>query len=207
MGESPDLKPSVEKPVQRVRVGFVIGLAIVMTVGITVPLVMRMRGPDVDLVETTTAPYTLDPHCTPLGARRYLAETKLPLEAHAVCLALAGSTDDARSILRAMPTDTRGRAIAQIFELAHPTADAGDDRSAGPLMMLVVEFWPENYMAMFHAGMAQFALGNDTSAQVYLDRFLGMYQARDVWRERAEGALKALAAHAPVAGRQAHFPE
>ena len=115
MGESPDLKPSVEKPVQRVRVGFVIGLAIVMTVGITVPLVMRMRGPDVDLVETTTAPYTLDPHCTPLGARRYLAETKLPLEAHAVCLALAGSTDDARSILRAMPTDTRGRAIAQIF--------------------------------------------------------------------------------------------
>lgn len=205
MGDAANLRPNVEKPRQRVRFGFVIALACVMTAGATVPMVLCMRAPEPEPVATVIP--DISPRCTPLEVRRYLAGAKLPLEAHASCLAIAGLIDEARALLRAMPADTRARAIAQIFELAHPTADAGDDRSAGPLMMLVVELWPENYMAMFHAGMAQFALGQDAVAQVYLERFLSMYATRDVWRARAENALAALAAHAPVAGRQAHFAE
>ena len=208
MGEPEALKPSIEKPRQRIRIGFVIALAAVMAVGVAVPLVLRLRQIEAEVdVEPSHAARDVSPRCTPLEARLYLAHEKLPLDETAACLAMAGAIDDARSVLRAMPAETRGGAIARIFELAHPTADAGDDRSAGPLMMLVVEFWPENYMAVFHAGMAEFALGADPVAQTYLDRFLTMYAPHDVWRDRALTALAAIAAHAPLDHRQAHFAE
>jgi len=94
-----------------------------------------------------------------------------------------------------------------VFSVAHPIADAGDDRSAGPIMELVVEFWPDNYMAVFHAGMAEFALGDDARAKVALERFLTMYSRYDVWRQRAESALVGLERHQPLDQREAHFPE
>ena len=56
-----------------------------------------------------------------------------------------------------------------MFEIGHPVADAGDDKSAGPIMELVVEFCPNHYMALYHAGASEFALGQGELARQHLE--------------------------------------
>jgi len=147
----------------------------------------------------------LRPHCTALEVEQTIRGAS-PID-QATCLAIAGKTERARQVLLAMSDSERSAAIERIFTVAHPIADAGDDESAGPMMELVVELGPDNYMAVFHAGMAAFALGHDALAKQRLEQFLAMYAPRDIWRGRAEQALRDISAHAPLAGRQAHFPE
>jgi hypothetical protein len=182
-------------PPPQVRARFVfgaIGAGVITAIALSFVLLSVAHEP---VVEPTEVARPVSARCTPLEAKLYLKDAALTVEERATCLALAGFVDDARVLLRAMAVEQRNRAISTIFEIAHPIADAGDDRSAGPLMMLVVEIWPENYMAMFHAGMAQYALGKDDSARGYLERFLGMYAPLDVWHQRAVDALSVMAAH------------
>lgn len=103
----------------------------------------------------------------------------------AACLALAGRIDAARDLLRAVPDNDRWRAAGIVFDVAHPIADAGDDRSAGPIMGLIVEFWPNHYMALYHAGMAVYGTGNPFLARKYLEQFLARYRQDDGWRRNA----------------------
>ena len=111
----------------------------------------------------------------------------------AACYGMAGKIDEARRAVQSLPLSQWARASAVVFEVAHPIADAGDDRSAGPLMRLVLEFWPQNYMALYHAGMAEALLGQDDEARGHLERFLELYTADDGWTRRARAALAALA--------------
>ena len=108
----------------------------------------------------------------------------------AACLALAGKIDDARAMIDGLPIGERSRAAGVVFEVAHPIADAGDDRSAGPIMGLVVEFWPNHYMALYHAGMASYGLGYSLLAKKYLQQFLALYDQDDGWRSNAEQVLR-----------------
>lgn len=110
----------------------------------------------------------------------------------AACLALAGRVDRARAILTGLSADKRWRAAGIVFEAGHPVADAGDDVAAGPLMELVVEFWPNHYMALYHAGAARYALGAHEQARDYLERFLAEYEANDGWRRNAMRMLAAI---------------
>jgi len=110
----------------------------------------------------------------------------------AACLALAGRIDDARSAIAALPEEDRAKAAGVVFDVAHPIADAGDDRSAGPIMGLVVEFWPNHYMALYHAGMASYGLGYSELAKKYLESFLQLYQQEDGWRSNAQQVLRGL---------------
>ena len=105
------------------------------------------------------------------------------------CLALAGRTDAARELLEALPTNERWRAAGIVFGVGHPVADMGDDRSAGPIMELVVEFWPNHYMALYHAGAARFTLGELDRAEPFLRDFLHHYEPRDGWTSNAEWML------------------
>jgi hypothetical protein len=59
----------------------------------------------------------------------------------AACYALAGRIDSARAVINRLPTGDRTRAAGIVFNVGHPVADAGDDRSAGPIMELVLEYW------------------------------------------------------------------
>jgi hypothetical protein len=145
--------------------------------------------------------------CTSLEVEQAIRNPKLDDSDRVTCLAVAGKISRARAMLRALPASTQAEAIARVFAVAHPIADRGDDTSAGPIMKLVVEFWPQNYMAVFHAAMSDFALGRDDTAKQLLERFLEMYAPQDVWRARANRALVAIAAHAPLDQREAHFPE
>lgn len=201
-GAEAALRPEVDKPRPRVRIGLVVALLVAIAMGIATllyQLAAQRSSP------ATAAPQLGAAHCTPLDAEQKIRT--MADDERVTCLAVAGKVDRARTILRSMPEADRGRAISAVFQVAHPIADSGDDQSAGPIMALVAEFWPDNYMAVFHAGMAEFALGRDDAARIQLQRFLTMYRADDVWRNRAIRALAAIDAHEPLDRREAHFPE
>ena len=111
----------------------------------------------------------------------------------AACYSLAGDTDRARELLGALEGDRRWQAAGIVFGVGHPVADAGNDRAAGPIMELVVEFWPNHYMALYHAGMARMGVGDEAAAEEYLTRFLEHYAPEDGWTASARGALEELA--------------
>jgi hypothetical protein len=108
------------------------------------------------------------------------------------CFALAGKIDRARELIAALDADGRLRAANIVFDLAHPVADAGDDKSAGPIMALVVEFSPDNYMALYHAGASEFILGQPDLARRHLKRFLELYTQNDGWHSNAIDMLRRL---------------
>lgn len=103
----------------------------------------------------------------------------------AACFALAGRIESARSLIASLDPADRWKAAAIVFDIGHPIADMGDDRSAGPIMGLVVEFWPQHYMALYHAGMANYAIGETRLARQQLEQFLELYQSTDGWRANA----------------------
>jgi hypothetical protein len=111
---------------------------------------------------------------------------------HASCLALAGLIDDARRAIDAIEETERARAANIVFEVGHPVADAGDDRSAGPMMELVVDYVPNHYMALYHAGMAEYMLGQRDLAKRNLTSFLNYYSPADGWRTNALDVLAKL---------------
>lgn len=109
----------------------------------------------------------------------------------AACHALAGQMERADQLIAAMPPRARGTAAYVMFEIGHPVADSGDDRSAGPMMRLVLKYWPENYMALYHAGMSECMLGDRDVSRQHLERFLQLYKPEDGWRQAAKRVLAA----------------
>ena len=79
-----------------------------------------------------------------------------------------------------------------MFDLAHPVADAGDDVAAAAIMNLVLESWPNHYMALYPAGMSDFVLGNRDRARSHLNEFLQLYANEDGFRRNAKDALAKL---------------
>jgi tetratricopeptide (TPR) repeat protein len=111
---------------------------------------------------------------------------------HAACLALAGKIDDARRVIDALPESNRYQAAGIVFDVGHPVADAGDDRSAGPIMELVIDYWPNHYMALYHAGMAEYMLGQRDLAKHNLTEFLRLYHENDGWHANGVEVLARL---------------
>ena len=112
----------------------------------------------------------------------------------AACFALAGKIERARETIDRLPAGDRAEAASIVFAVGHPVADAGDDESAGPIMRLVVEYQPENYMALYHAGISEDILGHADLARTHLQRFLAIYQPEDGWRANAKAVLARLGA-------------
>jgi hypothetical protein len=110
----------------------------------------------------------------------------------AACYALGGKLARARAVIDALQPQSRPRAAGIVFNVAHPVADAGDDRSAGPIMELVIDYWPSNYMALYHAGMSEYALGERVPARSHLESFLSLYHEDDAWRRNALDVLQRL---------------
>ncbi|HYU15419.1 MAG TPA: tetratricopeptide repeat protein [Candidatus Acidoferrum sp.] len=110
----------------------------------------------------------------------------------AACYALAGRIDQARTVIGRLMARDRSYAAGIVFGVGHPVADAGDDKSAGPIMELVIEFQPENYMALYHAGMSEYVLGQPGPAIEHLRRFLELYRSNDGWRTNAIEVLQRL---------------
>jgi tetratricopeptide (TPR) repeat protein len=137
------------------------------------------------------------PHCNPVEVETRLAWNPPPgtdrgtMNA-AGCYALAGKIELAREAIERLPEARRYEAAGIVFAAGHPAADAGDDLAAGPLMELVVEYWPNHYMALYHAGTAAWERGDGIAAERYLRRFLEEYAVEDGWRSNAISMLERL---------------
>jgi serine/threonine protein kinase len=116
-------------------------------------------------------------------------QTPLGVGYAASCYALAGRIDLADQVIQQLPTNVRVYAAEVVFNIGHPVADAGDDKSAGQIMDLVLRYWPENYMALYHAGMSAYVLKDYPQAETHLQAFLRVYQQQDGWTNKAESAL------------------
>jgi len=112
----------------------------------------------------------------------------------AACYALAGKIERARTVIDALSAGERAQAASIVFSVGHPVADAGDDQSAGPIMRLVVSYQPDNYMALYHAGMSEYILGQMDFARTHLRKFLDLYHEPDGYRNNAVEVLQRLGA-------------
>lgn len=113
------------------------------------------------------------------------------------CYALAGKIKKADSLIQQLPENAQAYAAGIVFNIGHPVADAGDDESAGPIMELVLKYSPENYMALYHAGMSEYALGDLKTSQKHLEKFLQIYQNNDGWRQNAMTVLRQIKHRSP----------
>jgi hypothetical protein len=134
------------------------------------------------------------PYCNSVEVDVVLRNTPAPATLQgqgfrAACLALAGRTDESRRVIDALSKESRATAAGIVFEVGHPVADAGDDRAAGPIMELVIDYWPDHYMALYHAGMAEYMLGQHALARKNLEAFLRIYQTGDGWVTNAREVL------------------
>ncbi len=148
--------------------------------------------------------------CNPVEAEVVIQQSPPPQTTDgagfaAACFVLAGRVERARSTLLALPADERTRGSWPVFEVVHPIADAGDDASAGPAMRLVLEFWPDNYMALYHAGMSEYRTGQRHAAADHLRRFLQIYDKPDGFTAAARHAVAELA-HRPSSAPDCSAP-
>lgn len=130
------------------------------------------------------------PFCNSVEADNWIRRNPAPESMEgtgyaAACRALAGDIEQARALLLTVDANERWKAAGIVFGVGHPVADAGDDQAAGPIMELVVEFWPNHYMALYHAGASNYQLGRTEVARAYLEDFLALYEPDDGWRRNA----------------------
>jgi len=127
---------------------------------------------------------TVRPHCTPAEAALATDLNRPPDGAEgtgykAACFALARSIPRARALLLSLPEGDRIQGASKVYEVARHLVEGGQHDAAGPLMELVLEFWPNHYVALYEAGSARFASGEFVGAQAYLSRFLEVYLGND----------------------------
>ena len=194
-------KPEVMARHRGVRPVFLLLLA--LSLSLVVLAVTRCRRTERDAARVTLGDSPEDwfsihrAHCNAVEAITLLAlhDPGHGLRAagqRAACLAIAGKIDAARRVIAGLPRRDQNAVVNQVFLVAHPVADAGDDVSAGPVMELVLEFQPDQYMALYHAGMAGAIAGDDDRARQHLTRFLTVYRSRDGWTQSAQRALRSL---------------
>lgn len=137
----------------------------------------------------------LEPRCVEGEAVPAVASDPAPatfegVAYEAACLALGGAVDRARTRLESLEGGRRWRAAGIVFERAHPIADGGDEVAVGPIMELVVDFWPNHHQALYHAGSARYRMGDLEEARNYLARFLEEYRIEDAWARDARSMVE-----------------
>ncbi len=116
----------------------------------------------------------------------------------ASCYALAGKINRADELIQPLSPEESYYAAAVVFAIGHPIADAGDDESAGGIMELVLRYWPNNFMARYHAGMSAYVLGDYPKAEAHLLQFLVEYRRSDSWTNKAKSALTRMEQNIPA---------
>ena len=141
----------------------------------------------------------IKPYCNPLEVARAIKRNPPPQndkdQAMAVaCYALAGKFNLARQRIQSFPENKRMEAANTVFNVAHHIADSGDDEAAGPIMQFVVEFSPDHFMALYHAGASLYETSLYADAKGHLIRFLEIYKANDGWSNNAKIMLQKIEA-------------
>jgi hypothetical protein len=196
------------------RLLYLAGFAYIGLCATLIVRAMRERQPSHPMVQVSPPPVPPAPpsgsaaeqwfasmkqYCNPVEVDVQTRDTPPPTTSDgagylAACFALAGKIERARGIIEEMSSGDRGAAANVLFNVAHPVADAGDDRASGPMMELVLDYWPNNYMALYHAGMSEYSLGQTALAERHLRGFLAMYSENDGFTGAARSALAKIAA-------------
>ena len=95
------------------------------------------------------------------------------------------------AVIDRLPARDRSYAAAIVFGVGHPVADAGDDRSAGPIMELVIEFRPEQLHGALprrHVGVRARPARSRRDAPAPFPRALS--NSNDGWRSNAIEVLR-----------------
>ena len=199
--------PVRRRPRLRVWLSALVGLsgaAVVLGMGVVVGLVrpplirpaphpmMARPAPRSDAQAWLTR---MRPRCNAVEAVQAVLREPPPKGAEgagaaAACLALGGKMEAARKFIVGLPGPERATAAGVVFNAGHPVADMGDDVSAAPIMKLVLEFQPDNFQALYHAGMSEYALGRPSEARPKLERFLELYHLDDAFTQAARRALQ-----------------
>ena len=163
------------------------------------PMTLPLGASAVPFVAPGTGTWfdTVRPHCNPVEVATVLRNNPPPADAAgqgygASCWALAGRIEQAGALIDALPVGERVVAAGIVFEVGHPVADAGDNVASEPMMDLVLRYQPENFQALYHAGMSAHDLGKADKAREQLSRFLELYQADDFFTQNARKALEEL---------------
>jgi hypothetical protein len=207
----------VHEPTRPVRAGFVIALGVAGAIAIGTLVYLQLRAapsetqPEITAVTGDDLPPALAntdgaawfarvrERCNSLQIRTMLAETPPPSSLDgagfaAACASLAGDLRLARWHVARFPKDQHAHAVWPTFEIAHRMADKHPkNQQIAAIMRLVIEFWPENYMALYHAGIAELAAGDTTRATKHLQGFLKIYTQHDAFSTAATAAVAELA--------------
>jgi serine/threonine protein kinase len=169
--------------------------------------VSRYRQPPVTSINPDTPRASdwflnIKPHCNAVEVSTFIQQLPPPDTAEgkgyaAACYALAGKIELADRLIESLSHAEQQQAVNIVFHIGHPVADAGDDESAGPIMNLVVKYQPNNYMALYHAGMSAYILGDLEMSEQYLTSFLEIYHRNDDWRNNAITVLKRFSENYP----------
>lgn len=138
------------------------------------------------------------PDCTPANVRLSVDLHRPPegtegVGYEAACFAVASDVPKARALILGLPENDRLQAASVVFDVAQAMVGQGQETAAGPLMELVVEFWPNHYVALYEAGVTRYAEGDYTHARIYLNRFLAVYAQRDDRSDRARRMVQEMA--------------
>ena len=133
--------------------------------------------------------------CTPVDARLATDLNPPPAGAEgtgykAACYALAGQVPTARALLLGLPDEERPDGVGPVRDVTRELSAEGRHDQAGALAELVLEFWPDDEVALYEAGLGRWASGDRTGARVYLERFLERHAADDEWSENAREMLR-----------------
>lgn len=107
----------------------------------------------------------------------------------AACFAIAGDIAKARALVLAMEPGKRSEAAGVILDIALDSRDVATDASVGPVMDLVLEFWPNHYLALYYAGRSRYLSGDAGGAAPFLERFLLGYGSEDSLARQARRML------------------
>jgi hypothetical protein len=167
-----------------------------VTVGFTPPAAQPVPSPSPRPADTGAEWFRrVKPYCNAVEVEVIRIPPPASVEGsgyHAACFALAGKIDHARRLIDGLASEHRRQAAEIVFNVGHSVADAGDDRSAGPIMELVVDYAPDHYMALYHAGMSEYMLGQRELATRNLEHFLELYKENDGWRTNGIDVLARL---------------
>jgi len=97
----------------------------------------------------------------------------------AACFAIAGDLAKARALVLAMEPVERSEAAGVILDIALDSRDADTDATVGPVMDLVLEFWPNHHLALYYAGRSRYLSGDVDGAAPFLERFILGYPRDD----------------------------
>lgn len=124
------------------------------------------------------------PRCTPAEVRLSTDLNPPPggwegVGFKAACYGLARQVASARSLLLSLPEEEQIDGAEILFEVADGLTREGRREVAGPLMELVLEFWPDHPTALYEAGAARFGGGEAAAAREFLERFLEVHGVED----------------------------